>query len=110
LTPDLWNDLLNKAITVIRKSNPCRTIVIEPAEYANFEFLGKLDLPEDDRNIIVSFHYYSPHEFTHQGAEWMPEAKAWLGTRWVGTKEQKRAIIDAFVKSPNGAGKNNRPI
>ena len=26
-----------------------------------------VDLPENDRNIIVTVHYYSPIEFTHQG-------------------------------------------
>jgi endoglucanase len=110
LTPDLWNDLLKKAIVMIRKSNPCRTIVIDPAEYANVEFIDKLDIPTEDRNIIVSFHYYSPKEFTHQNAMWMPEAKAWIGTTWTGTKEQKKAITDAFDKAAAWGKKHKRPI
>ena len=32
--------------------------------------LPTLALPEDDRRIISTFHYYVPHEFTHQGASW----------------------------------------
>ncbi|MGB8227183.1 MAG: glycoside hydrolase family 5 protein [Sedimentisphaerales bacterium] len=110
LTVELWNNLLNKAIAVIRKSNPDRTIVAEPVKYANVEFIDKLDIPKEDRNIIVSFHYYSPMEFTHQGAMWIPGAKAWLGTKWIGTKEQDRAIIDAFGKAAAWGKKNNRPI
>ncbi|MGA2914603.1 MAG: glycoside hydrolase family 5 protein [Sedimentisphaerales bacterium] len=111
LTPAIWNNLLNKAITVIRRSNPNRTIIAEPAEFASVKFLDKLDLPEEDRNIIVSFHYYSPMEFTHQGTSWIPEAKAsWLGTRWTATKEQKKAIDDAFDKAAKWGKKNKRPI
>jgi endoglucanase len=110
LTPDLWNDLLNKAIVLIRQSNPTRTIVIGPAEYNNDGFIDKLDIPKDDRNIIVSFHYYLPKEFTHQNAMWMPEAKAWAGTRWTGTKEQKKAITDAFDKATAWGKKHKRPI
>ena len=110
LTPALWNDLLKKATVLIRQSNPRRTIVVEPAEYANVEFIDKLDIPKDDRNIIVSVHYYSPKEFTHQGAMWMPEAKTWIGTTWTATDEQKLAITDAFDKVAAWGKKNNRPL
>ncbi|MCX5633092.1 MAG: cellulase family glycosylhydrolase, partial [Phycisphaerae bacterium] len=90
--------------------NPRRTIVIDPAKYANVEFIDKLDIPKEDRNIIISFHYYSPMEFTHQGAMWMLGAETWLGTTWTGTKEQKKAIDNAFDKAAAWGKKNNRPI
>lgn len=110
LTAEIWNGMLKKALAVIRKSNPNRTIVVSPAEYNVFDMLDKLDIPKEDRNIIVSIHYYSPKEFTHQNAAWMPEAKPWAGTRWRGTRKQKQAIIDAFDTAAAWGKKNNRPI
>jgi endoglucanase len=111
LTPAVWNGLLNKTIAVIRQSSPNRTIVADAGEFAKFEFIDKLDLPKDDRNIIVSLHYYLPMEFTHQGTSWIPEARAsWLGTRWTATEEQKKAIDDAFDKAAAWGKENNRPI
>ena len=71
LTPNLWNDLLVKALDTIRVTNPNRTVMIGPGEWNSINRLNKLQLPEDDRNIIVTFHYYKPFDFTHQGAEWV---------------------------------------
>jgi len=111
LTAELWNALLKKALPIVRESNPHRTIVIDPAEDAVIDLLDKLEIPEDDHNIIVSVHYYFPLEFTHQGAEWMGErSKVWMGTTWTGTDEQKQAIIDAFDKAVAWGKEHNRPI
>jgi endoglucanase len=110
LTAGMWNELLKKALAVIRESNPNRTVVVNPAEYNAFDMLDKLTIPEEDRNIIVSFHYYSPMEFTHQNAEWVEGSKQWAGTRWTGTDEQKKAITDAFDKAAAWGKKHNRPI
>jgi endoglucanase len=111
LSADLWNGLLKEALPVIRKSNPHRTIVIDPAEYAVIDLLKKLDVPKEDRNIIVSVHYYTPMEFTHQGAEWMGEkSKSWIGRTWTGTDEQKQALISAFDNAAAWGREHNRPV
>jgi endoglucanase len=114
LTPELWNDLLKKTLPVVRKSNPNRTIVIEPTiiiEPAFVVCLDKLEIPKEDRNIIVSIHYYSPLEFTHQGAEWMGErSKPWMGTKWTGTEKENQVITKAFNNVAKWAKKHNRPI
>ncbi len=114
ITPELWNDILKKTLLIIRKSNPHKTVVIDtidPPDDAVPGFLEELDIPKEDRNVIVSFHYYLPVEFTHQGAEWMGErSAAWLGTKWMGTDEEKKAVTDAFDKVVAWGKKNNRPI
>ena len=68
LTPELWNVYLREALAIIRRTNPVRTVVIGPGQWNQVSQLDKLELPEGDRNIIVTIHSYSPMEFTHQGA------------------------------------------
>jgi len=68
-----WNAMLRTLIPLVRRTNPQRTLVIGPSRWNNLEELPKLDLPEADRNILVTFHSYEPFRFTHQGAPWAPE-------------------------------------
>lgn len=87
-----WNDIVNEAIQVVRSSNPQRTIIIGPVNWNSISSLNTLELPEQDRNLIVTFHYYQPFSFTHQGAEWAENSDAWLGTTWTGTRAEKFGI------------------
>lgn len=54
----------------MRASNPGRTLVVGPTNWNNPSKLDSLKLPAGDRNILVTFHYYKPFRFTHQGAPW----------------------------------------
>jgi endoglucanase len=110
LTPYLWNYLCQDAINVIRESNPNRTLVIGPGTWNNIESLPYLKLPEDDRNIIVEFHYYNPFHFTHQGTEWAEGSDEWVGTKWTGSIEERQAIIDHFRIVVDWAKLKNRPL
>ena len=110
LTPVRWNALLRKALAVIRQSNPTRNVLIGPGNWNNLGYLPQLDLPVDDRHIIVTFHYYSPFHFTHQGAGWVQGSSAWLGTRWTGTQQQVLAIEQDFDKVLVWAKQHQRPI
>ncbi|WP_404368748.1 glycoside hydrolase family 5 protein [Sphingomonas sp. MMS24-J45] len=65
-----WNALLAQVIPVIRESNPKRTLVIGPTNWNSLSKLDALELPANDRNILVTFHYYEPFRFTHQGTPW----------------------------------------
>ena len=67
-----WNTLLNRAIATIRENEPNRFIVVGPNNWQIIEYLQFLELPENDKNIILSFHTYSPLAFTHYEAEWTP--------------------------------------
>jgi endoglucanase len=105
-----WNALLKDVLRVIRESNPNRTMVLGPVNYNDAHQLDALELPQDDRHLIVSFHYYLPYHFTHQGAHWAPGSDAWLGTKWTGSDPEKQEIINDFDAVAAWAKKNDRPI
>jgi endoglucanase len=110
LTPELWNGFLAEALAIIRKTNPTRTVIIGPGFWNQIPHLEELRLPENDQNIIVTIHYYSPMKFTHQGARWAgAEANSWLGTKW-GSDEDKKAIRDDLRKAKDWSVSHNRPI
>lgn len=111
LTSDRWNAMLAKTLPVVRESNPTRQIVVGPGNFNSVAELERLVLPEDDRNLIVTFHYYSPHHFTHQGASWSgPEAQKWLGTTWTGTVAERAAVIRDLNTAIDWAVAHERPI
>jgi len=109
LTPQLWNEFHRDALAIIRKTNPTRTVIIGPGYWNNIGRLGELTLPENDRNIIVTVHYYSPMQFTHQGASWTNQRDK-VGIPWNGTPDDLAAIARDFDKAQDWAKKNNRPI
>ncbi len=92
----LWNQYLVEALAVVRETNPVRDVVVGPASWNAYDWLSTLDVP-DDEHLIVTFHYYSPFQFTHQGAEWAgDEAQKWLGTTWDATDAQRVEITSHF--------------
>ena len=70
----------------------------------------KLELPASDRHIIVTVHYYEPHEFTHQGASWGdPEWRKLSGVRW-GSPADLAKLGERFDAAQAWARKHDRPI
>ena len=95
MTADLWNQYFADALAEIRKTNPTRVVLMGIANYGGLSGLPQLVLP-DDEYIIVSPHYYNPFSFTHQGAEWVDGADAWLGTKWDDTEADRDNITNEF--------------
>lgn len=109
LTPELWNEYLSEALAIIREHNPTRTVIIGPGTWNNINALEKLILPENDRQIVVTVHYYNPFAFTHQGAGWT-DRKDKVGVQWKGTDEEQQAVIDDFAKAQTWANEHDRTI
>ena len=104
-----WNDLLDEAIDTIRASQPGRTLVVGTSPWGGYSGLGVLRLPADS-NLIVTVHYYEPHSFTHQGADFIEGANEWMGTLWRATPAQ-RAVLDQHLDFVHSwATENHRPI
>ncbi len=83
----LMNPIYAQAITLIRQSNPHRTIVVEPGGWGSIAELKNLVLPPDD-NVLVSVHCYDPFYFTHQGATWTGGATPVTGIVFPGPPAQ----------------------
>ena len=62
--------VLEPALVEIRRTNPDRPVVWGGEFWSGIGSLDDIPLPDDDR-IIVTFHYYDPFSFTHQGAPWI---------------------------------------
>ena len=110
LTPDLWNTFLKEAIKIIRSTNPDRTLIIGPGNWNGIETLSTLVLPEADRNIIVTVHFYHPMKFTHQGAPWSEENAKLSNITWTGTKEEKEEVDTKFKVAADWSKAHDRPI
>jgi endoglucanase len=72
---DKFNDtnllkVLSPSLAEIRKTNPTRAVIIGGEFWSGINSLKTLKLP-DDPNIVPTFHYYDPFQFTHQGADWV---------------------------------------
>jgi endoglucanase len=109
LTPELWNKTLVSALNIIRETNPERTVIIGPAFWNTIDHLEELALPEPDRNLVVTVHYYLPMEFTHQGAPWSASTAGLSGVTW-GTAEERAKVESDFGRGQRWSINHNRPI
>jgi endoglucanase len=110
LTVDMWNNFLVEAMGIIRQTNPDRTLIIGPANWNGIESLKTLKIPENDRNIIVTVHFYHPMRFTHQGAKWAKEYKDLIGIQWTGTAAEKDEVESKLKVAADWSLQNKRPI
>ncbi|MBW7969640.1 cellulase family glycosylhydrolase [Bradyrhizobium sp. BR 10289] len=103
-----WNTLLNECLGIIRRTNPERPVI---AAVLNTDDIAvdALALPADDRRLIVTFHYYAPIKFTHQGAPWSRTFSKIGPLGWGGPDDEARAAAD-FAKMKLWAEKEKRPI
>lgn len=110
LDAETWNAFFPKLLDVVRESNPTRNVIIGPVGWNSFRHLDALELPEDDRHLIVTFHYYEPFDFTHQGANWVEEQFSRLKNVSFGTPEQVAQIGKDFDTVKAWSEKHDRPI
>ena len=74
-----WNQLVAKVHKALRELEPQRTLVIGSNMWQGHETMKYLKVPEGDKNIVLSFHYYNPMLLTHYGAWWSPLCAAYKG-------------------------------
>ncbi len=67
--PYRWAGIQARVAEAIRQVAPRHTIIAAGANYSSIPDLLRLQ-PLADGNVIYTFHFYEPHQFTHQGAGW----------------------------------------
>jgi len=60
-----WQGLAERTARAIRRIDPDRCIIVEPAPWGGVTSMGKLK-PLSVPNVVYSAHMYVPHRFTHQ--------------------------------------------
>jgi endoglucanase len=110
LTEAKWNAAVPKLLAAVRATNPTRPVIIGPGQWNSIRALDKLELPRDDRNLVLTIHLYDPFEFTHQGASWVKGSDKWKGRAWEGTDAEKAAITRQLEKTAAWAKANDRPV
>jgi endoglucanase len=68
--PENWNRLIARVMKPLREREPNRMIVIGSNQFQSPHTFPDLKIPENDRNIILSFHFYTPFALTHYTASW----------------------------------------
>jgi aryl-phospho-beta-D-glucosidase BglC (GH1 family) len=67
--PYRWAGIQAEVAAAIREVAPRNTLIATGPNYSGIsDLLTQHPLP--DGNVIYTFHFYNPHEFTHQGAGW----------------------------------------
>ncbi len=77
--PDDWNRLIANGINTIRTHEPERVIVVGSNKWQQVHTFKDLKIPEGDRNLILSFHFYDPFLLTHYKAPWAGTIQKYSG-------------------------------
>lgn len=88
-------ELQRDVLAAIRESNPTRLVVFGPGNWQNIDALRGWS-PPDGANVAVSVHYYEPHAFTHQNADWLGDNAPRYNREW-GADADKRQV-DAHIE------------
>lgn len=101
--PEHWHDAQRRIAESVRAAAPRHTIVATGADWGGIDGLLRLE-PLDDPNVVYSFHFYGPHNFTHQAAEWgFPPWKDIHGVPWPADREELERTADTFPQESRNA-------
>jgi len=68
--PEQWNTLLARVADSIRSWEAERVLVIGSNRWQSAQTFDQLKVPANDKNILLSFHFYEPFYLTHIKAAW----------------------------------------
>jgi endoglucanase len=86
-------DAINaRLLATIRGISPERWVILSSTRWNNIDGLLQMQLPADDPRVIATVHYYSPFDFTHQGAPWANRPQTGIG--WGGPADEAELARD----------------
>jgi aryl-phospho-beta-D-glucosidase BglC (GH1 family) len=99
--PYRWAGIQARVAAAIREVAPRQTIIATGGNWSDIVDLLKLH-PLEDGNVIYNFHFYDPHQFTHQGAGW--GAAWWVyehGIPYPATESSMAELVKEVPDLPN---------
>ena len=105
-----WNRVYRHPYRAIRELEPGRIVVLGSNLWSQARTFDALDVPENDPNLILTFHYYNPMFVTHYRASWVTECKAYAGpVRYPGTPLTPEDFRRAQADMPGLTDDWNKP-
>jgi aryl-phospho-beta-D-glucosidase BglC (GH1 family) len=100
--PYRWAGIQARLAAAIRDSAPRNTLIATGANYSGIADLLAL-YPLSDGNVIYTFHFYNPTEFTHQGASWGPAW--WIYTHGVPYPANESTMQEILKQVPDAVNR-----
>ncbi len=97
-----------RLVATIRRTNPTRRIIYGSDRLNSAATLIR-SVPPADANVIATFHYYDPYDFTSQGMNDGEGGTFPLGQSW-GTAADRRTLDDVFRKVADWAETNGQSV
>ena len=97
-----WAGIQARLAAAIREAAPKNTIIATGPNYSDIVDLLAMH-PLADGNVVYTFHFYDPHEFTHQGAGW---GEAWWSdTHNIPYPATENTMDEALKQVPDAASR-----
>ena len=100
--PQRWAGVQARAAAAIREVAPQNTIIATGPNWSGIADL-LTQQPLADGNVVYTFHFYEPHEFTHQGAGW--GAPYWVYTHDVPYPATEDGMPKLLAQVPDAANR-----
>jgi endoglucanase len=102
-----WQELADRLYAQVRASNPNRWLIMGGDNWNSIDGLARYHAPRDPR-LALTFHYYDPYKFTHQGATWFEGAPP-AGKPW-GSRAEKRYVSREFARAAALGKTSGHPV
>ena len=71
-TDEQWSNLMLRLLAMVRETEKDRVVVFGANMQNQVGHVKNIKVPDDDKNIILAFHFYEPLLITHYQASWTP--------------------------------------
>ncbi len=103
----VWQALADRLHARVRALAPKRWIIMGGDNWNSTDGLERFIAPKDPR-LMLTFHYYDPYKFTHQGATWFKGAPP-AGRPW-GSRIERRHLKREFSRAAALARASGHPV
>lgn len=105
-TSERLNALNARLTAMIRERHPDRWVIVGGGDWGNLSGLRGL-VPPDDARVMTTFHFYTPFDFTHQGAPWANRPRTGVG--W-GTAEERAEVSGMLAQGADWGAHAGTPM